>query len=183
MFNQLSDLTKSRLNYKIILIAITSLVLILLFLTQKRIFFLLTVTLASLITSLIIGFVQPMKIAGIELVTFSTILIGSLFSPLVGAFFGVSLLVMHMIVAQYHGGAYLVWTIPEYALIGILSGILTSVGMLVAMIIAVNLVNSLLTLVFYRENSGRHLIFSAGNAIFNIVLLLKFFTLITNLIA
>jgi len=182
MLNQLSNLRKLRLNYKIVLIAITSLILLLLFLTQKKIFFLLIATGISVATSLVIRFFQPMKMVGIELVTFPTILIGSFFGSFVGAIFGVSLLVIHLIVAQHHGGTYIVWILPEYALIGFLSGLLTDVKLLIVMIIAVNVINSILTLVFSREYFGRHFIFSIGNVIFNAILILKFFSLITALI-
>lgn len=182
MFNQFLNLIKLKLNYKIILIAVISLILLILLFTQKKIFLLLTAITASVIVSLIIRLFQPVKIVGIELVTFSTILIGSLFGSSVGAIFGVSLLVVHLIAASYHGGPYLVWIVPEYALIGALAGFLTDAKMLVVMIVAVNVLNGILTMIFYRENFGKHLIFSVGNAVFNSVLILNFFNLITGLI-
>jgi len=182
MFNQLLNLTKLKLNYKIILITVISLVLLILFLTQKEIFFLLTATTVSIIISLVIRFFEPIKIIGIELVTFSTILVGSFFGSPVGAVFGISLLIIHLIVANYHGGPYIAWILPEYVLIGAVSGFLTDVNMLVVMVVGINIVNTILTLIFYRENFGKHFIFSLGNAVFNAVLLLKFFSLIMVLI-
>jgi len=178
MFNQVLNLTKLKLNYKIILITITSLVLLILFLTQKEIFFLLTATIVSIIISLIIRFFEPIKILGIELVTFSTILAGSFFGSSVGAVFGICLLILHLIVANYHGGPYIVWILPEYALIGVVSRFLIDAKMLVVMVAGINILNSILTLVFYRENFGKHFVFSLGNAVFNAILILKFFSLI-----
>ena len=165
---------------RIILIAVAFLVLLILFLTVKKVFFLLTFAGASIIVSLIIRFVQPMKIVGIELVTFSTILIGSLFGSFVGAIFGVCLLVIHLIAGNYSGGPYLLWIFPEYIAIGILCGFLTDVKILVVMIVGINLLNIILTMNLYRENSGNHLIFSIGNMVFNSILILNFFNLIIN---
>lgn len=182
MLNQVLNLTKLKLNYKIILITVTSLVLLILFLTQKKIFFLLTATMVSVIISLIIRFFEPIKIIGVELVTFSTILVGSLFGSFVGAVFGVSLLIIHLIVSGYSGGPYLIWILPTYALIGILSGFLTDVRMFIAMVIGINVLDNVLTLIFYRENFSKTFIFSIGNAVFNTILILKFFSLIIGLI-
>ncbi len=182
MLNQVLNLTKLKLNYKIILITVTSLVLLILFLTQKKIFFLLTATMVSVIISLIIRFFEPIKIIGVELVTFSTILVGSFFGSLVGTVFGISLVIIHLIVANYHGGPYIAWILPEYALIGAFSGFLTDAKMLVVMVVGINIVNSILTLIFYRENFGKHFIFSLGNAVFNAVLILKIFSLVTSLL-
>lgn len=182
MINKLLDLKRLKFSQKIVLITAISLVLLLLFLIQKKIFFLLTIIVVSVIVSLIIGFIPPMKIVGIEPVTFSTILIGSFFGSFVGAVFGFSLLVIHLIAARLHGGPYLVWIVPEHVLIGILSGFLADVKMLILMVIAINLVNNILTLTLYRENFGKYLIFSIGNMILNSILILKFFSLITGLI-
>lgn len=181
MFNQLLNLTKLKLSYRIVLMTVIPLALLLLFLTQKKIFFLLTATGASVVISLILGLIPPMKIVGIELVTFSTIMVGNLFGSLVGAIFGVSLLITHLILARYHGGPYIIWILPEYVLIGVLSGILTDVKMLVAMIVGINLLNIILTFVFYRENFMKHFIFSIGTVVFNSILILKFFNLINAL--
>jgi len=182
MLDQVLKLKKLKLNYKIILITVISLVLLILFLTKKEIFFLLIATAVSVIVSLIIRFFEPIKIVGVELVTFSTILVGSFFGSLVGDVFGISLLIIHLIVANYHGGPYIAWILPEYALIGALSGFLTDVKMLVLMVVGINILNSILTLIFYRENSGKDFIFSLGNAVFNTILLLKFFSLIMGII-
>ncbi len=182
MLDQLLNLKKLRLNYKVTLVAVILLVLLTLFLTQKKIFFLLTATGISIVTSLLIGLFGPLKVVGIESVTFSTILIGSLFGSLIGAISGVSLLIIHFILARYQGGPYLVWVVPGYALIGVLSGILTDVRMLVAMVVGINILDNILTLTFYRENYIKTLVFSIGNTIFNSILLLKLFETVTALI-
>ena len=168
---------------RVILIAVAFLVLLILFLTVKKIFFLLAFAGASIILSLIIRLIQPMKLFGIELVTFSTILVGSLFGSFAGAIFGVCLLIIHLIAGNYSGGPYLIWVFPEYVAIGILSGFLIDVKMLVAMVVGINILNIILTMSLYRENSGNHLIFSIGNMIFNGILILNFFNLIITSIA
>ena len=153
MVNQLLNLTRLKLNHKIILISAVSLVLLILFLTEKKIFFFLTTTAISIIVSLIIGYAGPMKIVGIELVTFSTILVGNIFGSITGAFFGVSLFIIHIIAARYRGGPYLIWVLPIYALMGILSGVIFDVKILVEMVIGVNILDNVLTFFLYRENS------------------------------
>ncbi len=182
MVEQPLNLARLKLNHKIVLISVISLLLLILFLTQKKIFFLLAITAASVATSLVMRVFPPMKIVGIELVTFPTILAGSLFGPFAGAVFGFSILIAHLIAANYHGGHYLVWTIPEHALIGVLAGILTGTNSLIVMIIAIQLFNSLLNLVFNREGFTKHFIFALGNVTFNGILILKLFSTITGMI-
>jgi hypothetical protein len=177
--DQLFNLRNLKLNYKIVLIAIASLLLFLLFLTQKEIFILLVVTSFSIALSFIIGSFGPLKLFGIEFVTFSTILAGNLLGSFVGAIYGLSMLIIHIFAARYSGGPYILWTVPSYVIIGILSGILTNPMFLVGMIVIIDLFDILMTTSFYRENSAKTIIFCIGNAIFNAFLilnLLKFFT-------
>lgn len=182
MPNQFLYLRKLKLNYKIILIVVASLILLTVFLTQKKIFFFLIATAVSIGVSLVIGLFGPLKIVGLELVTFSTILVGSLFGSTVAAIFGVCLFIIHIFAARYSGGPYIIWVIPTYALIGILSGFLTDVRFLVAMVIGVNVLDLALTSALYKSNLGKTLIFCIGNVIFNTFLILNLFKLLTNLI-
>lgn len=182
MFNQVLNLKNLNLTYKIILIAVPALILLILFLIQKEMFFLFIATGASILVSVIIGFVPPMKVIGIELVTFSTILAGNFFGSVTGAIFGVCLLIIHLVVSRYSGGPYILWTLPSYALIGSLSGFLTDVKMLIAMVVGVIVLDNILTLAFYRENCVKTFIFSIGNLAFNIILLLNLFEWITSFV-
>ena len=182
MFDQILNLRKLKLKYKIILIAAASLILLILFLTQKEIFLLLVATGLAIAISVILGFVPPMKVVGIELVTFSTILAGSFFGSVFGAVFGVSLLIIHLIVSRYSGGPYIVWTLPLYAALGFFSGIFTDIKILIMMVVGINILDNILTACCYRENYMKTLIFSIGNIIFNVILILKVFELITGLI-
>jgi hypothetical protein len=182
MFEQIWNLRNLRLNYKIIIVAVASLILLLLFLLQRKFFFLFIATGLSIVLSVIIGFFPPLKVFGIELVTFSTILAGSFYGPVTGAIFGVCLLIIHLIAARYSGGPYIAWTIPSYILIGVLSGFLTDVKMLVAMVVGVILLDNFLTLTFYRENFIKTILFSIGNLAFNILLIVNLFHLVTGLI-
>lgn len=179
MVNQPLNLTKLKLNHKIILISAVSIILLILFLTEKKIFFFLTTTAISIALSLIIGYLGPMKLVGIELVTFSTILVGNIFGSVTGAIFGVSLFIIHLIAARYRGGPYLIWVLPTYALIGVLSGTIFDVKILVAMVIGVNILDNVLTFFIYRENFMKTFIFSIGNVVFNYILISKFLVLIT----
>jgi hypothetical protein len=182
MLDQILNLRRLKLNYKIIAISVASLILLLLFLLLKKFFFLFIATGISIALSIGIGFFPPMKVFGIELVTFSTILAGTFFGPVTGAVFGVCLLIIHLIAARYSGGPYIIWTIPSYALIGALSGFLTEVKLLVTMVIGVILLDNILTLAFYKENYVKTLIFSVGNLAFNILLLLNLFSLVTGFV-
>jgi hypothetical protein len=170
------------LKTKTILIAVTSAILLILFLTQKQIFIFLLVTAISIAISVIIGFFSPLKLLGVELVTFSTIIAGSFFGSAFAAVFGVCLLVIHLIVSRYTGGPYLVWTIPSYIILGILSGFLTDVRLLIAMVVGVIVLDNVFTLTFYRENYMKTLIFSIGNITFNVLLLLNVYGFVTGLV-
>jgi len=145
-------------------------------------FFLLLVTAVSIVISVIIGLFSPLKVIGVELVTFATIIAGNFFGSAFAAVFGVCLLVIHLIVSRYTGGPYLVWTIPSYIVLGILSGFLTDVRLLIAMVVGIIVLDNIFTLTFYRENYMKTLIFSVGNIAFNILLLLNVYGLVTGLV-
>jgi hypothetical protein len=182
MFEQIWNLRSLRLNYKIIIVAVMSLILLILFLIQRKFFFLFIATGLSIVLSIIIGFFPPLKVFGIEFVTFSTILAGSFYGPVTGAVFGVCLLIIHLIAARYNGGPYIVWTIPSYIIVGVLSGFLTEVKMLVAMVVGVILLDNILTFTFYKENFMKTIIFSIGNLAFNILLIVNLFHLVMGLV-
>jgi len=182
MLNKILELARMSLKTKAILVGVTCLILLILFLTQKPMFFLLLVTAVSIVISVIIGFFSPLKVIGVELVTFSTIIAGSFFGSAFAAVFGVCLLVIHLIVSRYTGGPYLVWTIPSYIVLGILSGFLTDVRLLIAMVVGIIVLDNIFTLVFYKENYMKTLIFSVGNIAFNVILLLNMYGLVTGLV-
>src|SRR4030042_1395667 len=103
MFNQILNLKNLRLNYKIILVAVTSLILLALFIIQKKFFFLFMATGSSIVLSVIIGFFPKINIFGKVFCIFPKIPAGIFYGPVPGAIFGVCLLIIHLIVARYTG--------------------------------------------------------------------------------
>src|SRR3989344_5471747 len=54
-----------------------------------------------------------LRLFGIELVTFATVLIGVAYGPLAGAIMGLVLVLVQLVMSGYFGIYYL-WVIPEY---------------------------------------------------------------------
>jgi len=153
-------------------------------LLKKFFFFLIIITLTSLV-AFILRFLHPAKYLGIELVTLSTMLAGIVYGPVIGGIYGFIVLLTHLILGDYYIGAYLMWLIPEYTLLGILSGIF-GVGIIghlgVSFIIGLNLLNLVLTFVGENERFFKELPYAIGNSLINSVILIQFFSSIVNFI-
>jgi len=122
-------------------------------------------------------FVFPsIKYFGIELITFTTILIGFVYGYGAGAVAGFILLIFHLIVARYSLGVYITWLIPEYAVVGFLSGMLKGIGFMnlgVYSTIGISLTNVFLSFSFDSKSFSENLIYSMSNCAFNIFLFLQ----------
>ncbi|MBI2084133.1 MAG: hypothetical protein HYT70_00765 [Candidatus Aenigmarchaeota archaeon] len=141
-----------------------------------KIFYLVGAILATLLLALLLGVMKPVKYLGIELVTLSTILIGIMFGSLIGAVYGAVVLIAHLILGRYYIGPYLLWLLPEYALIGVVSGvmgngIISLVG--VSVIAGMNFVNLFLTFLVDRERVGPYVPYVLGNVVINSLLLMQ----------
>lgn len=167
-----------KLDWKIYAVGIGILLLaVLIFLLEKILFFLI-ISSATIIVALILRFLHPVKYLGIELITLSTMLVGVVYGPVIGGIYGFVILLAHLLVGNYYMGNYLVWLVPEYILLGALSGIFGTeiIGALgVSFIIGMNVLNLILTLVGENERFAKELPFAVGNAAINSILLIHFF--------
>lgn len=174
-----------KLDWKIYSIAIGILMLVAMAIFLKKFFFFLVISLATVMLALILRFLHPVKYLGVELITLSTILVGVVYGPIVGGLYAFVMLLMHLILGDYYIGTYLVWIMPEYILLGILSGLFGTgiIGPLgVAFIIGMNVLNLFFTFLGENERFAKELPYAIGNSIINSVILVQFLGLIVNFI-
>ena len=109
--------------------------------------------------------------------TLSTILVGILYGPMLGGIYAFTILLAHLMLGRYYMGAYLAWVIPEYILLGVISGILGNqiIGLWgVLFIVVMNALNLLFTSMAESDRAAKELPYVVGNTIINSVVLLKF---------
>lgn len=167
-----------KLNWKIYSIAGGILFLAIMLLFLEKVFFFLVIFLATVLVAAVLGFVQPLKYLGVELVTLSTMVIGVVYGPVVGGLYALVILPIHFILGQYYIGTFLAWVVPEYILLGVLSGVLRSgiIGTLgVSFIIGLNLLNLFLTFLAESDRIGKELPFVVGNIAINSIIFYQFF--------
>lgn len=175
-----------RLDWKIYSIGVGVLLLAIMILFLEKIFFLLVISLATVLVAVILRFIHPLKYIGIELVTLSTILVGVTYGPVVGGIYAFVILLAHLMLGDYYMGTYLVWVVPEYVLLGVLTGIIGTgvIGPLgVAFIIGLNLMSLFFTFVGESDRTAKELPYVIGNSIINSVVFLKFFGSIAGFIS
>lgn len=174
-----------KLDWKIYSIAAGILLLGVLVIFLEKFFFFLVIALATILLAVVLGFFQPVKYIGIELVTLSTMLIGVVYGPVIGGIYAFTILLVHLILGRYYMGPYLSWVIPEYILLGVLSGIFrTSIfGPLgVSFIIGLNLLSLFFTFVVENDRVAKELPYAIGNIAINSALFLQFFSSVVNFI-
>jgi len=156
--------------FQLLLVILPFLVIGLFFSKAVFVFFMMIVTIGL---AFVILFFQPIKHIGIELVTFTTILVGFVWGPGAGMTAGFVLLLLHLIIGRYAFTTYLVWTIPEYIIIGFLAGTIKGIGFVTIGIyisVALAVINSILTLLLNNQVFYKYLPYAVGNAIFNVSL-------------
>jgi len=174
-----------KLDWKIYSSAVGILILIVMVMFLGKIFFFFLIALVTILIAVILGFVQPVKYLGIELVTLSTILVGVVYGPVLGGVYGFTILLTHLVLGRYYMGSYLMWVIPEYILLGVLSGIFGAeiTGYLgVSFIIGMNFLNVIFTFLVENERFVKELPYAIGNSAINSLLFLQFFSSIVNFI-
>ncbi len=172
-----------KLDWKIYAAIIGLLVLGVMIFFLKKFFFFLAIISATALLAGILKFLHPVKYTGLELVTSSTMLVGIVYGPVIGGIYGFTMMLVHLILGDYYIGAYLMWLLPEYVLLGILSGILGTeiIGFIGVFFIAgLNLLNLFFTFVGENERFVKELPFAIGNIIINSFILLQFFSSIVN---
>lgn len=137
-------------------------------------FFIVAVLIASVIaTSLLVQKFQ-LRLFGFETVTFSTVVMSVAYGPVVGAIFGMAMVLISLVISGYFGIYYL-WVIPEYALAAYLAsqwyaGDVLSVGLNITLVLQA--ANVVLTYFFDRFSFFSHIVYSATNLVFNFALFL-----------
>ena len=175
-----------KLDWKIYSIAVGALLLAVMAILLEKFFFFLIISVTTVLLAVILGFLQPLKYIGIELVTLSTMLVGVVYGPVIGGIYAFTLLLAHLILGRYYIGAYLVWVIPEYVLLGILSGVFRTgiIGPLgVSFIAGLNLMSLFFTFIGENERFAKELPYVIGNIVINSVIFIQFFSLIVNFLA
>ncbi len=166
-----------KLDWKIYSIGVGVLLLAIMVFLLEKIFFFLLISLATILVAVMLRFVQPLKYLGIELVTLSTILVGVVYGPVIGGVYAFVVLLAHLMLGDYYIGNYLMWVIPEYVLLGILSGVI-GIGVIgtlgVVLVIGLNLMSLFFTFLGESDRVAKELPYVIGNSIINSVVLLKF---------
>ena len=168
---ELKKLNKSRV-FQLLLVMIPFLVIGLIFSKAVFIFFMMIATVGLAFGIL---FMPAFKHIGIELVTFTTILVGFVWGPSTGMTVGLILLILHLIIGRYGLSTYLVWTIPEYIAMGFLAGTMKSVGFVnlgIYLSVGIVAINVVLTFIFSNPYFFKYLPYAIGNALFNVLLFL-----------
>lgn len=143
---------------------------------QKIMVFIMFILLTCAI-ALFVRFVPVLKYIGIEFITLSTIFIGFIYGPVTGAVYGTAFLLAHLLIGDYYIGVYLVWLLPEYALLGFLSGVFgSSISSLsLFLIVGMNVLNLILTGFLEGDRLGKHLPYVVGNIVINCAIMILFF--------
>ncbi|MBI4894939.1 MAG: hypothetical protein HY831_00455 [Candidatus Aenigmarchaeota archaeon] len=157
------------LNLKIVLIIAAILVGIFFFFSWLLV---LSLVIASIIVSFVVG-KSHIRNIGLELVAFTAIITGFIYGATAGIAVGLILIVFHLAVAGFFG-VYVIWTIPEYGLMGYLAATLaashsiTFIGL--SLVIGINVVNMIITASLFRGHSAKHLPWVFTNILFNAIL-------------
>ena len=134
---------------------------------------------AEIVLAFFVGVFELKKI-GIELVTFTTVLAGVIYGPIVGLVMGLFLVTIHFILTKSLG-PYIGYCIPMMGIVGLLAGYgaagswfggdITTLGILLSL--TYNLVTGGLGTVILKDFFAE-LVWSASNFVLNYVLFLKF---------
>lgn len=111
-----------------------------------------------------------MKRIGIELTTLSTVLIGVVYGPLIGAAAGFGLIILQITAGQYSGG-YIIWVIPSYPVAGAIAGIQSGMEIFAlgaGLIIGMQTVFAALTSFSSAGRLDKYLPYAVTNVLFNL---------------
>lgn len=113
-----------------------------------------------------------MKQIGVELATFSTVLIGAAYGQVPGAFMGISLILLQVTAGQYKG-SYLTWVIPAYPVAGFIAGALGGVEIFLlgaGLTVGMQAVFAILTSVTSMGSFPKYFPYAATNVVFNVLM-------------
>jgi hypothetical protein len=160
---------KNKKNFSLILrIILVSLIFILLL---KGVAFLVILIALSIGLSFIINNF-PIRNIGLELVTFIAVLSGLKYGPWIALGITFILITYHMVAGGFLD-KYVLWVIPAYCLAAVISGFMPATDVVqlgIYATFAINISNSLFTLITSPSYLPRYLIYAVTNILFNIFL-------------
>jgi hypothetical protein len=161
------DLDLERIGYGRI-IAVVGLILFTIFFRQYALAIILT--LLTALTAALVNFFD-LRMFGIELATFSTVIIAKTFGTTAGALAGLFLVLTIMVIGQ-QVGPYMLWVVPTYAVVGFLAGFLqlpiTQLG--IYLTIGMHVVFFGCTAIFTPKAISNIVTYGAGNILLNVAL-------------
>lgn len=110
------------------------------------------------------------KRVGIELATFSTVIIGFTYGAATGAGIGLLLIMLQIVAGQYTQG-YIIWVIPSYAVAGFLAGTFSSVGIFTlgaSLLIGMQIIFATFSAILPMGNISKYLPYGITNIVFNL---------------
>lgn len=129
---------------------------------------------AEIVLAFFVGILELKKI-GIELVTFTTVLAGVIYSPIVGLVMGLFLVTIHFILTKSLG-PYILYCVPMMGVIGLLAGSGLFAGDVVMLGITLSLFYNLVTGglgTLILKDFFAEVLWSGTNFVLNYVLFLK----------
>ncbi len=113
-----------------------------------------------------------LRMIGIELVTFVSVVAGFVYGPFVGITIALVLIIFHLLVSGYFG-IYFAWVIPEYPIAAYIASTMTGQGIIsvgILIVIGLNVINIFLTAIAYRQNIGKYFLYAVTNVLLNVIL-------------
>ena len=161
-----------RINWKYVAVLA---VIVALIAVYVKLFAVVLLLVAMILVSVFINYFH-LRMLGIELVTFATVILGIAYGPAIGAVVGLVFVLISLVFSGYFGIYYL-WVVPQYAIVGYLvSGWadqnIVSLGLNIT--IALQILNLVLTYLFDRYSFFSHIIYSVTNIIFNFIIFALF---------
>jgi len=166
----MSGYIKTILRFKkYILVLLIALIILLIFRSIASALLLLSATIAlSFIASKL-----KLKYAGVELVTFTVVLLGIAYGPITGIIAGILLETIHLLLSKRGFKIYNVWVIPCFGFVGFLAGNFATVNILmlgVGLTLFLHAVHFLLGFFVLKTQKVRYAIYAISNIILNVLL-------------
>ncbi len=179
--NRIQQLFKRHKNiWKYLIIVVGLLALMLVF---KNVVILSLLLILTAVVAFLVGYWRVSGY-GIELSTFVTVLTGYGLGASYGIAMGIFSMLLHMVLSR-NIGLYMVWVIPTYGLIGLLSGVFSGIPIAqvgIILTIAAHIFFLFCTVFFFLGNIGKYLVYVMTNIIFNVILFSKVAPLLLSLI-
>ncbi|MDD5182500.1 MAG: hypothetical protein PHC66_05045 [Candidatus Nanoarchaeia archaeon] len=117
------------------------------------------------------------KLIGVELVTFSTVLVGYTHGPVWGCIAGVTLESINALIISRWMRTYNVWVIPSFGLAGIAAGLnfglpFATIGIIIA--IGLHVIYSVLSILLHGHLHPKYIFYAIFNIVINILLFTGF---------